>query len=139
MAIHAEFEALRATLDALRGHGVVPSVAERLEGRRERFTAELGSVVIDEVATPDFLARVRELGEHTLSRLLTMQRAWAAARSTYSATPMPIVSWRSVPGQAASTSCSTIVVFAAMSAVAAEASQTLPACWLSIQVPYGSR
>ncbi len=50
MAIFAEFDALRATLDALRGHGVIPGVAERLGSDREDFTTDLGATVIDEVA-----------------------------------------------------------------------------------------
>ena len=50
MAMSAEFDALRATLDALRGHGVIPGVAERLGAGRERFTAELGSTVTGEVS-----------------------------------------------------------------------------------------
>ncbi len=49
MAISAEFDALRATLDALRGHGVIPGVADRLAAGRPRFTSELGTTVAAEV------------------------------------------------------------------------------------------
>ena len=49
MAISAEFDSLRATLDALREHGVIPGVAERLATGRERFASELGSTVTAEV------------------------------------------------------------------------------------------
>ena len=49
MAIRAETDALQATLDALRAHGVIPGVAERLTAGRERFTSELGATVAGEV------------------------------------------------------------------------------------------
>ncbi len=49
MVHSAEFDNLRATLEALRGHGVIPGVAERLEARREWFSATLGKTVTDEV------------------------------------------------------------------------------------------
>ena len=49
MATNAELDALRSTQDALREHGVIPGVSERLGARRRRFIAELGGVVTDEV------------------------------------------------------------------------------------------
>ncbi len=49
MAIHAEIDALRPTLDALRGHSVIPGVTERLAAGRVDFTATLGATVTGEV------------------------------------------------------------------------------------------
>ena len=45
MAISSEFDALRTTLEALRGHGVIPGVAERLGAGQGQFTTELGSTM----------------------------------------------------------------------------------------------
>jgi len=49
MIQNAAFDSLRATLDALRSHGVVPGVSVPLTAMRDDFSAELVATVADEV------------------------------------------------------------------------------------------
>ena len=85
MAISSEFDALRATLDALRGHGVIPGVAEQLDAGRGQFTAELGSTVTDEVpaykesGNPEVIPELEAHLDEAVGqacRLLAGERLW---------------------------------------------------------------
>ena len=80
MALNPDLGSLRATLDALAGHGVIPGVGTALTGQRTALEQELIGAVIDEVeayrasSNPDVLPELEShVGElvATAARLLS--------------------------------------------------------------------